>query len=412
MGKLSDTKLRSLKPAPKSYQLADGDGLFVEVLTSGTISFRFQYRLDGRKEKVVLGTYPALPLAMARQKHREFLTMVALGKSPAEAIRAGKAMRRAERSGHDSFKAFADAWVKQWAPGKADRTVRQIEDWLQTDILPVLADLQVADVKPSHVLQVVDRLKDRGAAQSARKVRGLLRQIFDHAINRLLIEINPVDRIKAASVATPKARDRALSTVEIGRFFRALERDGSKEQTKLAFRLLLLTAVRKSELLTAQWPQFDLVAAEWTIPPAATKTRKGHWVPLSRQAVDALKRLQDLACGEPCVLPHNNRAGEHMSGSALNETVNRLSRIDALKGMPHFTVHDLRRTAATHLNEAGFPGDWVERALNHDLPGIRGIYVRSEYREQRRQMLQQWADMVDAWIAGAEVVPLRNTTAA
>lgn len=422
MGKLSDKKLRSLRPAAKSYQLADGDGLYVEVLPSGVLSFRFQYRLDGRKEKVVLGTYPALPLAAARQKHREFLTMVALGKSPANAIRAGKAIRRAERSGHGTFKVFAETWVKQWAAGtldsksspkpKAARTVRQVDDWLNQDIYPVLGDLQVTEVKPTHVLEVVDRVKDRGAAQSARKIRGYLRQIFDHGINRLLIETNPVDRIRAKSVATQKARDRALSKTEITRFFRALERDGGKEQTKLAFRLLLRTLVRKSELLTATSSQFDLEAAEWAIPPEATKNRKGHWVPLSRQDVEALKRLQEIACGEPYVLPHNNRPGEHMSGSTLNETVNRLLRTDALKGMPHFTVHDLRRTAATHLNEAGFPGDWVERALNHDLPGVRGIYVRSEYREQRRQMLQQWADIVDAWIAGAEVVPFRSNTAA
>ena len=191
MGKLSDSKLRTLKPRKASYQVADGGGLFAEVLPSGSISFRFQYRIAGRKERLVIGTYPAMSLQRARQIHREHQTMVETGESPARHKRQQKASKRADVV--DDVERFARSWLEKWGAGKGASTVGHTEGWLEADVFPVIGRVPVREVTSAQILSVVDRIKGRGAAQSARRVRGILKQIFDYAVDRLLIQSNPVD---------------------------------------------------------------------------------------------------------------------------------------------------------------------------------------------------------------------------
>lgn len=408
--KLNDTKLRSLRPRDKAYQVADGGGLFVEVLPSGVLSFRYQYRFQGVKQKIVLGKYPAISLSEARSRHREMVSALAHGRNPAQE-------RREERetfvdTRRQSFEQFANHWFDQWAPGKSASNVAQAKRWFENDCFPIIGKLQVTAVKPSDVLAVVDRIKERGAVASARKVRQMLHTVFDHAIDRLLIETNPCTRIKPKSIGGLTARDRALSPQEIGRLVRGLQAEGGNPAPSLALRIILLTLVRKNELLTARWEDIDFANAEWVIPASRTKTRKAHWVPLAHQTVEALEQLKLLSRGEPYALPHNFRSGDHMSPTTLNEVVSRMKRLGTLDGIESFTVHDLRRTGATQLSEMGFRSELVERALNHEIPGVAGIYNRAEHRDARREMLQQWADTIDAWAAGATVTALRKSKTA
>ena len=183
----------------------------------------------------------------------------------------------------------------------------------------------------------------------------------------------------------------------MGSFLRALDTAECREQSRIALRLILLTLVRKRELLTARWEHLDLEAAVWSIP--STKNGKPHDVFLSRQAVELFEKLKSLSAGSAFVLPHVSRLNQPMGDSTLNELIRRMmDRGDV--GVAHFTVHDLRRTASTHLHESGFVSDVIEKALNHTISGVRGVYNRATYAEQRRSMLQQWADMLDAWAAG------------
>ena len=277
-------------------------------------------------------------------------------------------------------------------------------------MFPRIGRLQVQQVTPAHLLEIVDHIKARGADQSARRVRGILRQIFDHAINRLLIETNPADRIRPDSIASLNSRDRALTSEEVGAFLRALDAAECREQNRIALRLILLTLVRKRELLTARWEHLDLDAGVWSLPN--TKNGKPHDVFLSRQAVDLFEKLKLLSAGSAFVLPHISRLDQPMGDSTLNELVRRMMDRGNVR-VAHFTVHDLRRTASTHLHETGFASDVIEKALNHTIGGVRGVYNRATYAEQRRGMLQQWADMVDAWVAGeAKVVTGRFGKAA
>jgi integrase len=229
--------------------------------------------------------------------------MVEHGQSPARQSQQRKATGRA--GAVDDLEAFARSWLEEWSAGKGASTIGHTEGWLEADVFPVIGRVPVREVTSAQILSVVDRIKGRGAAQSARRVRGILKQIFDYAIDRLLIQNNPVDRIRAKSIAGLSERDRALSSGEIGAFLRALETDSCREQSKIALKLLLLTLVRKRELLTARWENVDLEAGVWRIP--RTKTGKPHEVPLSKQAREHFERLKVLAFGSPLVLPDRVR---------------------------------------------------------------------------------------------------------
>ena len=160
---------------------------------------------------------------------------------------------------------------------------------------------------------------------------------------------------------------------------------------RLALRLILLTLCRKSELRQARWEHIDLEAATWEIPAEHSKTGKPHIVYLSRQAVDCFRHLRGLSGRAEVVLPARDAITVPIGASILNKQMQRVRW-----GIAHFTPHDLRRTASTVLNELGYNADWIEKALNHSARGVRGVYNRAQYAEQRRTMLQEWADWLDA----------------
>jgi len=239
-------------------------------------------------------------------------------------------------------------------------------------------------------------------------MRGILKQVFEYAINRLLIDVNPVDRIAPASIASVAHRDRVLNRDDIGSFLRGLDAGACREQSKIALKIILLTLVRKQELLRARWEDIDFEAKVWRI--THTKNRKPLDVFLSRQVVEMFARLKELAgTASPLVLPHISRLDTPMGSTTLNMAIARVLR-DGNNGLAWFTVHDLRRTGATHLNELGFGSDIVEKSLNHVAGGVRGIYNRATYANQRRDMLQRWADIVESWIEPKpEVVAIRGS---
>jgi integrase len=185
-----------------------------------------------------------------------------------------------------------------------------------------------------------------------------------------------------------------LKSAEVGQVLRAVYTSSMKRAHKLALHLLLITMVRKSELIEARWTEIDFEKAVWEIPAERMKMDRAHIVPLSHQALEMFKELQSLACGSLFVFPSNYHLDRPISHSTLNVAVKAMN----CAGVQAFTIHDFRRTASTHLHEAGFSSDWIEKRLAHEQKGIRGVYNRAQYADQRREMLQWWADMVDAQI--------------
>jgi len=397
---LTDTQLKRAKPRQKAYELADGGGLVAEVLPSGTVAWRYRYRLNGKREKVSFGKYPAVSLAKARAKAAEYAVMIAGGDSP---MREKKAEKLARITPH-----ILDDFAKLWLTEVVEKTrkdSKQIRRYLDKDILPTLGRKALSEITPADVLTVTDRIKARGSEQSALLIRNILKRLYAYAIARQVATTNPAAAIEARYIAQQRARDRALSKDEIGKVMRSIHRSSMRTSNKVALHLLLLTMVRKTELTEARWEHVDLEHGEWHIPE--TKNGKPHIVYLSEQARRLFEELKAMAGNSLYVMPSRSSLEKPIASSTLNHALDALG-IETDRG---FVIHDLRRTASTHLHEAGFASDVIEKALNHTIGGVRGIYNRAEYAEQRRQMLQQWADMVDAWMTSAEVVSIHRSRA-
>lgn len=391
---LSDKKLESLKPKAKPYQVADGDGLSIEVQPGGTKTWVYRYRLNGRQHPVRLGNYPAVSGKMARARRLEAAQLVAEGKSPAVEKRAAKEALSARMTVEE----FAGVYLQEIV-SRDRKDASQIERYFRREVFPTIGKQAVSDVGPQQILSITDRMKRRGVPLAALQVRNLLKRLFDYAIGRQLITFNPAAAIPAKTIAVPRARERALKPDEIRVYLTRLYQADVNRRYKLALHLILITLVRKGELALAKWEDIDLEAGEWLIPAANNKTGKAKIVYLSFQARTLLEELRSLSDGREHIFPGRNKPKQPISKTAFNSV---MRSIDF--GIEYFTIHDSRRTASTQLHEQGFRPDVIEKALGHEIGGVRGVYNRAEYADQRRQMLQQWADYVDALVNERKVI--------
>ncbi len=401
---LTDTALKNLKPKEKAYKVADRDGMYVHVTTSGSITFRYDYRLHGRRETLTIGKYgpSGLSLARAREKCLDARRAVAEGLSPAQEKQREK--RRVLEA--KSFGEFGERWFKE-AP-MADSTRAMRRSIFERDLLPAFRNRLLSEITPDDLRALCAKIKGRGAPATAIHVRDILKQIYGFAILHGEKVRNPADEVGPASIATFVAKDRALTPTEIRIMLKQLEHVPTLPTIRLGLKLILLTMVRKSELQDATWDEVDFENAVWSIPKERMKRSKAHNVYLSEQSLDILIALKTCAGNSRFLLPSRYDADAPMSRATFNRITTAVAERAKNEGLPlePFTVHDLRRTGSTLLNELGFNRDWIEKALAHeDSRSSRGVYNKAEYEPQRRHMLQEWADMVDAWVDGRKRAP-------
>lgn len=398
---LTDAKIKAAKATGKRYEMVDGAGLYLDVTPTGSKIWRYRYRVLGRREKVTIGSYPAITLAEARARALEMAALVARDRSPAREL--GRERQKSKEAG--TVAELAELYRVDLTKRTKNEEVKAAWQF-SAYIVPKLGRMPLVDITPTDVLSFLDGIKKKAPA-SALAVHGTLKRMFDFAAGRQLMTTNPAAAIPPRVVAEKKARTRALSPDEIGTLLRKLRTARGEPTTVKSFRLLLLTMVRRNELLEAGWSEFDLEAAEWTIPGERTKNGKAHMVPLSRQVVALLTELRDAYGGISLVLP-GRTPKKGISTGTLHECMKRNESF----GIAPFTPHDFRRTASTILHEQGWNTDVIEKALNHTMKGVRGVYNKAEYLDQRRDMLQAWADYLDALESGAKVTPIgRKKTA-
>lgn len=395
---LTDTKLKNLKPQDKLYKVSDRDGLYVAVLTSGTVSFRYDYRINGRRETLVIGQYgrDGISLAEAREELIAAKKLLKAGQSPAAAKRDGiKKIRGAE-----TFAVHTDSYMKHVILAESTRAMKQAV--IDRDILPVLGNKMMAEITTSMVRDLCDRIVERGGRATAVQAREIISSVYRHANDRGHGLFNPAADIKPSSIAIFKPRERTLTPEEIGLFFRTLDAIGAMGTMKMALKLVLITMVRKGEFTNATWDEIDFKKWTWTIPSDRMKGSRAHVIYLPKQAQDILVGLQMCAGGSEYLVPGRYNFRKPLSNAALNSLIDRTVKIinEDSEHIQGFTVHDMRRTASTLLHEAGYPSDWIEKALAHEQKGVRAVYNKAEYARQRAYMLQQWADMIDSWING------------
>ena len=401
---LTDAALKYLKPKAKMYKVTDRDGMYVRVAPSGSISFRLDYRLNGRRETVYLGKYArdGISLARARELCLDAKRMIAEGRSPA--IEKQRDKRRIKEA--KSFGEFGEKWLT--AAPMADSTRAMRRSIFERELKPVWWNRLLTEITAEDLRARCAKIVDRGAPATAVHVRDILKQIFGFAILHGEKIPNPADEVGPASITTFTPRDRTLSPAEIRIMLRELENVATLPTIRLGMKLYLLTLVRKSELQDAVWDEVDFVNAVWSIPKERMKRSKPHNVYLCRQTLDIMIALKTCAGNSRYLLPSRYDADAPMSRATFNRVTYAVVEQAKKDGLPlePFTVHDLRRTGSTLLNELGFNRDWIEKCLAHEtVHSSRGVYNKAEYEVQRRHMMQEWADTVDAWVEGRKHVP-------
>lgn len=401
---LTDTAIKALRSQKKLYKVSDRDGMYVVVQPSGAIVFRYDYRLNGRRETLTLGRYgpEGLSLARAREKLIDAKRAISEGRSPAQEKQHDKRrLKEAKRFGE-----FGEKWFQESRMAESTRAMRR--SIYERDILPTFRNRLLTEIAPDDLRMMCGKVKERGAPATAVHVRDIVKLIFAFAILHGEKVANPADEVGPASIATFVPKDRSLSPAEIRVMLGQLEHVPTLPTIRLGMKLFLLTMVRKSELQDATWDEVDFENAVWSIPKERMKRSKAHNVYLSQQAADIFIALKTCAGNSRYVLPSRYDADAPMSRATFNRITTAVVVRAKKEGLPlePFTVHDLRRTGSTLLNELGFNSDWIEKCLAHeDSRSSRGVYNKAEYEHQRRHMMQEWSNLVDAWALGRKYVP-------
>jgi len=410
MGKLSDVKLRKLVRAKSRVAgMSDGAGLTFTLSKAGTPAWVLRYRAGKKRRELTLGRYPDLSLADARKAAAKERVRISGGADPAGEKRQARLARASART----FRELAEDYMQRAAPSLAPRSQKEMRRYLDKDILPRLGGLATGDVSPAEIIHLLETIAARSTTV-ARHAFDKLSIIFAHGAAKRLVAANPCAGLKISAILGAKiTRDRLkLTTDELHALFAALHR--LTAENALAARILLITAVRKNELLGARWAELDLDEATWTVPADRSKSRRSFVIPLPPQAVKCFRQLKALAGASEFVLPRragrSGSKGGPMNASTLNLAMDRLS----LAGR-RLTPHDLRSTTRSYLtDELGVSVVVAERSLNHALGGLVGVYDKSDYITERRRALAMWAVFLDDIEAGRgpKVRPLRVGTAA
>lgn len=389
---LTAVQINAAKPAAKAYKLADSGGLYLLVQPSGAKLWRYKFRLGGVEGLDALGRFPEVTLAQARQAHGESRRLVAQGINPVLARKDRKqALIQANLAREKgSFAAVAADWAAATAHGLRPATLKQREREMRNDLLPKLKARQIKDINRVEITALLKAVEKR-APEVARNLRNYLWSIFEYAIDSGLISANPVPSIRILKKRDQKNHP-ALSPDQIGEFLRKLdERALLEEQTRIAMLLVTLTTCRKAEIIGGKWEEINLEAGEWEIPGERMKKGRTHWVPLSKQAIGLLRQLRKLTPANQALLFPNRRDPRRpMANRSLNAVMERLGYSG--EGTPH----GMRSAFSTHFNGLNANADVIELCLAHAPMGkTRAAYNRHLYKEERRKMLQDWADRLD-----------------
>lgn len=408
---LTDTAVRQAKPAEKDFTLTDGSGLSIFIATNGTKSWHFRYSWHGKQPRMSLGTYPEITLKEARELRDQARALVAKGVDPRSQRREEK--RVAAGNAVKTFEVVANEWHKFKSPRVAESkkgAAYQSRFYLDKDLIPVLGKIPIADVRRGDVLTALRRIEDRGSLNSARKCRAWLNEIFRYGIASGYLEMNPASDLDIVAAKEPPVKHNPmLRQHQLKKFLHDLRAfKGTAGYVKSAIRILLLTGVRTGEVRQATINQFDLDNALWTIPPDTVKQlrkvirSKGgdevppYLVPLSRQAVEEVRNVHKLTGCYKLLIAGRNEPTKPISDNTVNNALRRMGYEDQLTG------HGIRATISTALNEMGYNEDWIEAQLSHASSSkVRKTYNHAEYVEQRRGMMQDWADYLDALEAEA-----------
>ena len=403
--KLNDVAVRKAKPEAKPRKLTDGGGLYVMIHPNGGKYWQLAYRFAGKQKTLALGVYPDVSLADARERRDQARKLLANGNDPSAVKQAQK--RQAKIAAANTFEAVAREWVENrandWTEGHKALTLRTLEQ----DAFPSLGRRPIAEITPAELLATVRAIEKRGALEIASRVLQRCSSVFRYSIATSRCNGNPATELRGA-LKSPKRTH--YTTIEKGGFPQLLrDIDGYQGSplTTYALQLMALTFTRTSELIEAEWREIDLDKAEWLIPAERMKMRRPHVVPLSQQAVAVFREAAELSGDRQYVFPNRNDPTGPASKAIILRALGRMGYTGKMTG------HGFRSAASTMLNEHkskwGIHRDVIELQLAHvEKNASRAAYNFAEYLDERRAMMQQWADYLDKLKTGAEVIPLHR----
>ena len=401
---LTALKIKTAKPAERAYKLSDAGGLFLLVQPNGSKLWRYKFRLQGVEGLQALGIFPDVGLADARAAHATSRQLVANGINPVQARRAERESRAiaSMRQTKGSFEALCADWDAATSAGLRPATVGQRCREIDKDLLPTFRGRAITSITRLELTTTLKSVEGR-APEVARNLRNCLWGIFEHAIDSGLIEDNPVPPVRVLRKRNQQNHP-ALDTSRLSAFMRALDDNESINlQTRIAMHLVVLTACRKNEIVSGRWSEIKLDAAAWEIPADRMKAGRAHWVPLSRQAVSWLRTLRTIVPDDSAYLfPNRVDPTRPMADRSLNAVMERLGFSG--EGTPH----GMRAAFSRHFNSTGASIDVIEHCLAH-VPAnrVRAAYNRHQYQDERRAMLQAWADFLEGIPPTTMARPLR-----
>jgi integrase len=406
MPRLTDAQVKAAKPAKdRSFKLYDEGGLFVLVHPNGSRYFRMRYVLHGREKQLAFGVYPEVTLARARERAQAARVAIREGKDPA--VERRKAKLAGAAAAEATFRVIAEEWVEAKAASASPSYASHVRSALRARLLPKLGSIPVDEITAPVLLGALKAIEAQGRLELTRRCRMWAKQILDYATatGRRSGE-NPARALTKDVLAPPRRNHRpALDEAHAGLFLRRLVEYPGKPETRLAITLLMLTAARPGEIQAARWEEFDLPRAEWRLTAERMKARREHRVPLSRQAVEALEELRKFTGTEEFLFPSGSKRAPWISENTLGKAC------AILLPEQHITAHGMRSFFSTWANESGeFRHDVIEAALAHAQGDqVRAAYNRSTYSKERRELMQAWADQLDAWRGGGKVLKFKTS---
>jgi integrase len=410
---LTAKQVQFMQPDPaKRLEIPAGPpkGLYLMVQPTGAKSWSFRYRFEGRTRKLTLSKpYPDLTLAAARAEGEAALADLKAGLDPG---RKPDPEPEPEPKPPDSFRDVAAEFVERWCKAR-NRAWREQERTLKKDPLEEWGDRPVPDITRADVLRLLDRVNDRGAPIMANRLHATLTRLFGWCVERGIVAASPIAGIRPPS--EERSRDRVLNPEELGEVWNASE--GLGYPFGPLFRLLILTAQRRGEVAAMRWRDVDLDAALWTLPKEAVKAARAHDVPLAPAVVELLEALPRFDKGDYVLTTESGEKpvnGFSKAKKRLDAAIVKARKDGAEKrgedtasfgSPPRWTMHDLRRTAATHMARANVPPHVLAALLNHTpgrTLGISAIYIRHRYLAERREALENWADYVCGLVKSKE----------
>lgn len=390
---LTDTNIRNAKTTGKVQKLTDGEGLYLHISPTGGKLWRMAYRFDGKQKTLSLGKYPAVALQEARKRKAEAKEQLSAGVDPGAQKKEAKiAAKTAQKEATNTFEVIAREWYASYSPSLTEKHALKLMRYLEKDYFPAIGNISVTELEPMHILDIIRPVEAKGRTNTAHRLANLASQVMAYA------QLTGRTKYNIALGLTKALRpDRAQSypTITdpkgIGRLLREIDEYKGHPSIVYFLKILPYVFTRPSELRLAEWSEFNFDDAMWRIPASRMKMRREHSVPLSRQVIAFLGELKEFSGDVRYLFP---------SVRAKSTVLSDVGPLAALRRIGYtkdeMCLHGFRAMASTRLNEMGYRADVIEAQLAHkEQDGVRLAYNRAEYTEERRKLIQEWADYLD-----------------